>query len=55
MGAEDDPVLETLGPVIGLLPEADKTGGIWRFDETKANAVLSTTKTTATEKTELKA
>lgn len=52
---EDDPVLETLGPVIGLLPEADKTGGIWRFDETKANAVLSTTKTTATEKTELKA
>ncbi|PMD64037.1 Oxysterol-binding protein [Hyaloscypha bicolor E] len=51
---EDDPVLETLGPVIGLLPEADKTGGIWRFDEAKANAVLST-KTTATEKTELTA
>ncbi|PMD14535.1 Oxysterol-binding protein [Hyaloscypha hepaticicola] len=48
---ENDAVLETLGPVIGLLPEADKTGGIWRFDETKANALQSKT----TEKTELKA
>jgi hypothetical protein len=33
---EKDEVLETLGPVIGLVPEADKTGGIWRFDEEKA-------------------
>jgi hypothetical protein len=48
---ENDAVLETLGPVIGLLPEADKTGGIWRFDETKANALLSKTP----QKTELKA
>jgi hypothetical protein len=48
---ENDDVLETLGPVIGLLPEADKTGGIWRFDETKANALLLKT----TEKSELKA
>jgi hypothetical protein len=49
---EEDPVLETLGPVIGLLPEADKTGGIWRFDKTKAEAVISKK---TTEKQELKA
>jgi hypothetical protein len=36
---ESDEVLDTLGPVIGLLPEADKTGGIWRFDEKKYAAV----------------
>lgn len=48
---ENDDVLETLGPVIGLLPEADKTGGIWRFDETKAGAWLLKT----IEKSELKA
>ncbi|PQE17085.1 oxysterol-binding protein [Rutstroemia sp. NJR-2017a BBW] len=33
---EQDPVLEKLGPVIALAPDADKTGGIWRFDEEKA-------------------
>ena len=49
---ENDTILESLGPAIGLLPEADKTGGIWRFDETKASAVPS--KKTS-EKTELKA
>lgn len=47
---ESDDVLETLGPAIGILPEADKTGGIWRFDEKKANALLSKT----SEKSELK-
>lgn len=36
---ESDPLLEKLGPLIGLLPEADKTGGIWRFDEKKAEAM----------------
>jgi oxysterol-binding protein-related protein 9/10/11 len=36
---ESDPILDKLGPVIGLSPEADKTGGIWRFDEKKAEAV----------------
>lgn len=46
---ESDPVLNQLGPLIGLLPEADKTGGIWRFDETKANALLSKTRTAETE------
>jgi len=34
-----DKVLEQLGPIIGLLPEPDKTGGIWRFDEAKAKAL----------------
>ena len=38
---EDDPTLNTLGPVIGVLPEADKTGGIWRFDAAKAKALLA--------------
>lgn len=36
---ESDPLLETLGPLIGLAIEADKTGGIWRFDEKKAEAL----------------
>lgn len=40
---QSDPVLNQLGPIIGLLPEADKTGGIWRFDEAKAS--LQATKT----------
>lgn len=43
---EDDTVLSQLGPVIGLLPEAEKTGGIWRFDEKKASALPA--KSTAT-------
>ncbi|KAI9050902.1 hypothetical protein LZ554_005016 [Drepanopeziza brunnea f. sp. 'monogermtubi'] len=38
---DSDEVLNTLGPAIGLSPEADKTGGIWRFDEAKAKAVQS--------------
>ena len=36
---ENDPTLTTLGPTIGLLTEADKTGGVWRFDEAKAKAL----------------
>lgn len=36
---ESDPILSSLGPAIGLLPEADKTGGIWRFDQKKAQAL----------------
>jgi hypothetical protein len=36
---ESDPLLENLGPAIGLSADADKTGGIWRFDEKKAEAV----------------
>ena len=36
---ESDPILDNLGPVIGLSPDADKTGGIWRFDEKKAELV----------------
>lgn len=35
---ESDLVLDNLGPVIGLSPDADKTGGIWRFDKNKAAA-----------------
>lgn len=38
---ENDPTLNTLGPAIGVISEADKTGGIWRFDETKAKALLA--------------
>jgi hypothetical protein len=38
---ESDPHLDKLAPVISLAIEADKTGGIWRFDEKKANAVLA--------------
>ena len=33
---ETDEALGVLGPKIGVTPEADKTGGIWRYDETKA-------------------
>ena len=40
---DSDPTLNQLGPVIGVTPEADKTGGIWRFDETKANALKTKT------------
>jgi oxysterol-binding protein-related protein 9/10/11 len=36
---ESDPLLDRLGPGIGLSPDADKTGGIWRFDDKKAEAV----------------
>lgn len=36
---ESDVILEKLGPHIGLLPEADKTGGIWRYDQAKAEKV----------------
>jgi hypothetical protein len=36
---ENDSILETLGPTIGVTPEADKTGGIWRYDEGKAQAL----------------
>lgn len=36
---ESDPLLEKLGPIIGLSADEDKTGGIWRFDEEKAKAV----------------
>jgi oxysterol-binding protein-related protein 9/10/11 len=36
---ESCPTLTELGPAIGVLPEADKTGGIWRFDEAKAKAL----------------
>jgi len=44
---QSDPILDRLGPVIGLLPEAEKTGGIWRFDEKKANALSTQTITAA--------
>lgn len=33
---ESCPILQKLGPSIQLLADEDKTGGIWRFDETKA-------------------
>lgn len=49
---ESDEALETLGPAIGVTPEADKTGGIWRFDEKKAEAVKAKKKD-ETQKTEL--
>jgi hypothetical protein len=45
---ESDELLDQLGPVIGLLPEEDKTGGIWRFDEKKAAALKQGTNGTAT-------
>jgi hypothetical protein len=31
-------IIDTLGPIIGLSVDTDKTGGIWRFDEEKAEA-----------------
>jgi len=43
---ESDPILDKLAPAIGVLPEEDKTGGIWRFDEKKA-ADQATKTTTA--------
>lgn len=46
---QNDNTLDKLGPAIGVLPEADKTGGIWRFDEAKANALQS--KSASSEKT----
>ena len=36
---ESDAVLDDLGPAIGVLPEAEKTGGIWRFDAAKASTL----------------
>ncbi|KAG9228735.1 hypothetical protein BJ875DRAFT_226544 [Amylocarpus encephaloides] len=33
---EQDQVLTQLAPAIGYLPEPDKTGGIWRYDDAKA-------------------
>ncbi|KAI9644771.1 Oxysterol-binding protein 4 [Ciborinia camelliae] len=33
---ESCPILQKLAPCIQLLPDEDKTGGIWRFDENKA-------------------
>jgi hypothetical protein len=35
-----DPVLQQLGKVVGVPVdgEADKTGGLWRFDKSKADA-----------------
>lgn len=35
---ETDPTLDSLAHHIGLHPEADKTGGIWRFDKAKLKA-----------------
>jgi oxysterol-binding protein-related protein 9/10/11 len=35
---EGDEVLEKLGPVVGCAAEAEKTGGVWRFDEGKARS-----------------
>jgi hypothetical protein len=34
---ENDKVLSELGPNIGVTPEEDKTGGVWRYDEVKAS------------------
>ena len=49
---EHCPILDTLGPNIGLLPEADKTGGIWRFDEKKAASLPArNTESVSVEKT----
>jgi hypothetical protein len=42
---EEDAVLNELGPLIGVTPEADKTGGIWRYDEAKASASPANTDT----------
>lgn len=50
---ESDPTLDKLGSIIGLSADADKTGGIWRFDEEKAEAVGAKTNGT-TKKSELK-
>lgn len=37
---ETDALLDSLAPKIDLLVEADKTGGIWRFDEKKTANVV---------------
>ena len=42
---ENDTVLNELGPYIGVTPEADKTGGIWRYDDAKASAPHPKTET----------
>lgn len=39
--AENDKVLEKLAPAINYLPEPDKTGGVWRFDDEKAKRVAA--------------
>jgi len=36
---ENDEVLKKLAPVINLSPEPEKTGGIWRFDHKKFDAI----------------
>ena len=36
---ENDPILAKLGPIVGTNGDADKTGGVWRFDEAKAAAL----------------
>ncbi|KAI1331007.1 Oxysterol-binding protein [Xylariaceae sp. FL0255] len=48
---EPDPVLESLAPLVGLDPQgdADKTGGLWRFDPVKTEKVKDE-KLTAEEK-----
>jgi hypothetical protein len=46
---QSDKVLDTLGPAIGLSPDADKTGGIWRFDKKKAAAVAASNNSGAAE------
>lgn len=38
---ESCPTLESLGAIVGVNPEADKTGGIWRFDEQKEAAAAT--------------
>lgn len=38
VGAPGDQVFETLAKPIGQSVEAEKTGGVWRFDEAKAKA-----------------
>jgi hypothetical protein len=35
---ESDTILDTLGSTISLSVDADKTGGIWKLDEKKAEA-----------------
>ena len=42
---ESDTVLNELGPCIGVIPEEDKTGGIWRYDEAKASTLPPKTET----------
>ncbi len=40
---ESDPILTSLAPAISMSVDADKTGGIWRFDLKKAEALKNTT------------